>query len=157
MITSPFHEHFRKVIFMKTYIAKRDEIKRHYYVVDAKDRVLGRVATRIATVLSGKHKPIYTPNVDTGDFVIVLNADKLRVTGKKAVQKIYKRYSGYPSGLRETNFETLIETKPKLIIQLAVKNMMPKNKLADKMIRKMIVYTSSDKAELPKNAKELMA
>ena len=140
---------------MKTYMAKEKDIKRHYFVADAHDKVLGRLATRVATVLSGKHKPIYTPHVDTGDYVIVLNADKVRVTGKKMSDKIYKRYSGYPGGLKEIKFETLLDRHPKDIIRLAVKNMLPKSKLGKKMIKKLQLYIASEKPNLPKNAKEM--
>ncbi|MBN1871658.1 MAG: 50S ribosomal protein L13 [Candidatus Omnitrophica bacterium] len=140
---------------MKTYIPSKDTIKRHHYFVDAKDKILGRIATGIATTLSGKNKPIYTPNIDTGDYVIVLNADKVRVTGKKDVEKIYKTYSGYPSGLREYNFETFLSRKPKGVIWLAVKNMLPKSKMGKRMLGKLKIYTASEKPNLPKNAKEL--
>ena len=140
---------------MKTYIPKKDEIKRQNYLVDAKGKILGRVATRVATTLSGKNKPIYTPHIDTGDYVVVLNADKVRVTGKKWFDKIYKTYSGYPSGLKEYNFETFLMKKPKGVIRLAVKNMLPKSNLGKKMLGKLRIYTASEKPNLPKNIKEL--
>lgn len=140
---------------MKTYMAKKDEVKRAYFVADASGKVLGHLATKVATILSGKHKPIYTPHVDTGDFVTVLNADKVCVTGKKRFDKIYRRYSGYQSGLKEINFDTLIKRKPKEIIRLAVKNMLPKSKLGKKMLNKLKLYIASEKPSLPKNIKTI--
>ena len=141
---------------MKTYMVKNEDVKRKFFVADADDRVLGRLATRVATVLAGKHKPIYTPNVDTGDYVIVVNADKIRVTGKKRTEKTYQRYSGYPSGLKEVNFDTLLKRKPKDIVRLAVKNMLPKSKLGKKMLKKLKLYVSSEKPNLPKGANEIV-
>ena len=136
-------------------MVKKNEVKRKLFVADAEDKILGRLATRIATVLSGKHKPIYTPHVDTGDNIIVINADKIRVTGKKQTEKIYRRYSGYPSGLKEMNFETVLKRKPKDIIRVAIKNMLPKSKLGKRMLKKLRLYTASEKPNLPKNTKEL--
>lgn len=141
---------------MKTYMAKNEEVKREYFIADAHGKVLGRLATRIATVLSGKHKPIYTPHIDTGDYVIVLNADKIRVTGKRQFDKIYRRYSGYPSGLKEVNFDTLLKRKPRDIIRLAVKNMLPKSKLGKKMLKKLKLYIASEKPSLPRKTKEIV-
>jgi len=140
---------------MKTYMAKKGEIKRQWFVADANEKVLGRVATRVAVILSGKHKPTYTPHVDTGDFVIVLNADRVRVTGKRRTDKIYRTYSGYPGGLKEMNFETLMQRKPKEAVKLAVKNMLPKSKLGKKMFKKLRLYTQSEKPNVPKGAKEI--
>jgi large subunit ribosomal protein L13 len=140
---------------MKTYLAKSNEVKRDCFVANADGKVLGRLATRVATILSGKHKPIYTPNVDTGDYVVIINADKVKVTGKKVSDKIYRTYSGYPGGLKELNFETLLKKKPRDIIRLAVKNMLPKNRLAKKMLRKLKLYVASEKPALPKKVKEL--
>jgi len=140
---------------MKTYMAKREEIKREYFVTDAEDKVIGRLATKAAIILSGKHKSIYTPHVDTGDYIIVLNADKIRVTGKKLFDKIYKRYSGYPGGLKQINFNTMLKRKPKDIIRLAVKNMLPKNKLGKKMLKRLKLYVASEKTNIPKTAKEI--
>ena len=140
---------------MKTYMAKNEDVKRKFFVADASDKILGRLATRIATILSGKHKPIYTPNVDTGDYVIVVNADKIRVTGKKRSEKTYDRYSGYPSGLKRLDYETFLKRKPKDIVRLAVKNMLPKNKLGKKMLKKLKLYTASEKSNVPKAAKEI--
>ncbi|NQT19228.1 MAG: 50S ribosomal protein L13 [Planctomycetes bacterium] len=129
---------------MKTFSAKPGDADRQWYVVDADDKVLGRLAARIATVLTGKHKPIYTPHVDTGDYVIVTNASKVRVTGKKAENKMYYRYSGYPGGLRETPFSEKIKSKPTDIIRHAVRGMMPKNKLSRQMIKKLKLYAGPD-------------
>ena len=140
---------------MKTYMAKDKDVKRKLFVADANDKVLGRLATKIATVLSGKHKPMYTPHVDTGDYVVVLNADKVRLTGNKLTQKTYKSYSGYPSGLKETGIDTLLEKKPKEVVRLAVKNMLPKSKLGKKMLKKLRLYIAVDKPNLPKGTKEI--
>ncbi len=140
---------------MKTYMAKKDEIERNFYVADADSKVLGRLATRIATILSGKHKPCYTPHVDLGDYVIVLNADKVRLTGKKALVKTYARYSGYPGGYKEVPFATMQSRKPKEIVRLAVKRMLPKNRLGTKMLRKLKLYTTSENPSVPKGAKEI--
>jgi large subunit ribosomal protein L13 len=140
---------------MKTYMAKKEDVKREYFVADASGKILGRLATKIATILSGKHKPMYTPHVDTGDWVIVINADKIHVTGKKRTEKIYSTYSGYPSGLKEMSFETLFKKKPKDILHLAVKNMLPKSKLGRKMLKKLALYVASEKPSLPKKVKEI--
>lgn len=140
---------------MKTYSAKAKEVKRDYFVANAEGRVLGRLATRIAAILAGKHKIIYTPHVDTGDYVIVLNADKIKLTGKKSEEKIYARYSGYPSGLREWSFKTMLARKPKDIVRLAVKRMLPHTRLGEKMLRKLMLYTACEKPEVPKKAKEI--
>ncbi len=139
---------------MTTYNAKSSEVTREWYVVDAKDMVLGRLATRIAEVLRGKHKPIFTPHVDTGDFVIVLNADKIKLTGNKLQKKMYYRHSGYLSGLKSRTAEEMLEKKPEEVILQAVRGMLPKNKLNRKIITKLKVYTGSDhphQAQQPKN------
>lgn len=140
---------------MNTYSAKAKDIKREYFIANADGKVLGRLASRIAAILAGKHKAIYTPHVDTGDYVIVLNADKIRVTGKKAAEKIYSSYSGYPGGLKETDFGTMLKRKPKDIIRLAVQRMLPHSRLGEKMIRKMSLYTAAEKPALPKAAKDI--
>jgi large subunit ribosomal protein L13 len=140
---------------MNTYSAKVKDVERAYFIANADGKVLGRLASQIAAILSGKHKVIYTPHVDTGDYVIVLNADKVKVTGKKASGKIYARYSGYPSGLREWSFAKMLEKKPKDIIRLAVKRMLPHTRLGEKMLRKMRLYLASEKPEMPKKAKEI--
>ena len=126
---------------MKTYMAKKDDVKtRKWYLVDAEGKVLGRLATRVATILQGKHRPAYTPHVDTGDGVIVINAEKVKVTGNKMQAKLYKRYSGYPSGLKEEPFEIVIKKQPALIIRHAVKGMLPHSKLGRSMFKKLKVY-----------------
>ncbi len=128
---------------MKTYSAKQGDIQREWYVVDATGQTLGRLATRIATVLRGKHKPIYTPGMDTGDYVIVVNADKVAVTGRKLDQKKYYRYSGYPGGLTETGLRRMLQTHPTRVIEFAVRGMLPKNRLGRAMIKKLKVYAGS--------------
>lgn len=125
---------------MKTYSIKQADIQREWYVVDAAGQNLGRLATRIATVLRGKHKPIFTPSMDTGDFVIVVNADKVTVTGRKLDQKMYYRYSGYPGGLTETSLRRMLQTHPTRVIEYAVRGMLPKNRLGRAMIKKLKAY-----------------
>jgi large subunit ribosomal protein L13 len=126
---------------MKTYNAKPGEVTREWFVVDAQDQILGRLATRIADALRGKLKTRYTPNVDTGDFVVVVNAEKVKLTGNKLAQKMYYHYSGYPSGLRAQTAAEVLAKKPEDIIRLAVKGMLPKNKLNRKILDKLKVYT----------------
>lgn len=128
------------VATVKTYTPKADEIERSWWVVDVADRPLGRVATEIARVLRGKHKPMYTPHLDTGDYVVVLNAEKVRLTGRKADQKTYFRHSGYMGGNKEIPFRRMIETHPERVIERAVKGMLPKNNLGRQMRRKLRVY-----------------
>ena len=128
----------------KTYSAKPHEVERTWYVVDAEGKTLGRLATEIARILRGKHKPIYTPHVDTGDYVIVVNADKVRVTGKRLDQKIYYRHSGYMGGLKAVPLRRMLETHPERVIEHAVKGMLPKNRLGRKMYKKLKVYASPD-------------
>jgi large subunit ribosomal protein L13 len=128
---------------MKTYSAKAEDVKRDWLVFDAEDKVLGRLAARVAHRLRGKHKPEYTPHVDTGDYIIIVNADKIRVTGNKRQDKMYYRHSGYPGGLKSTNFEKLIEKSPEKVIELAVKGMLPKNPLGRAMFRKLKVYAGA--------------
>ena len=129
---------------MKSFMAKTNEIDRKWYVIDAEGKVLGRLATEIATILSGKNKPIYTPHVDTGDFVIVINADKIKLTGKKLEQKAYRYHTGYPGGLREVPYSRLMEKNPERIISLAVKGMLPKNSLGRSMFKKLKVYKGTE-------------
>jgi len=139
---------------MKTYTAKTGEIEHGWYVVDAQNKILGRLASQIATRLRGKHKPEYTPHVDTGDYVVVINVDKLRVTGRKAERKVYYRHTGFPGGIRETNFAKLKATRPERVLQKAVKGMLPKGPLGYAMIRKLKVYagaTHPHSAQQPKN------
>ena len=125
---------------MKTYSTKASEIKREWHVVDAEGKVLGRLATEVARLLRGKHKPIYSPHLDTGDYVVVVNAEKVRVTGKKARQKIYYRHSGYPGGLKEITLEQMLAKHPTRVIEHAVNGMLPKNALGRAMLRKLKVY-----------------
>ena len=137
---------------MKTYTVKAGEIERRWYVVDAKDQVLGRMASSIATILRGKHKPTYSPHLDVGDFVIVVNAKDVRLTGKKASQKTYFRHSGYMGGERHIPFRRMLERHPDRIIKLAVKGMLPKNTLGRAMLRKLKVYAGPEhphEAQLP--------
>lgn len=125
------------------FITKKD-IDRKYYLIDAEGRVLGRLATQIALLLSGKRKTTYTPNVDNGDFVVVVNTSRVKVTGLKLQQKVYTSYSGYPGGLKTKNLETLLKTKPIEVIRHAVKGMLPKNKLGSRMITRLKVYAGPE-------------
>ena len=126
---------------MKTYMAKKGEIAAKWYVVDLADKVLGRAATKIATILMGKHRPEYTPHVDTGDFVIVLNAQKVSITGdNKATQRIYQHFSGYPSGRKVTTFKAMMAKHPEKVVTEAVRRMLPKSKLGCAMLSKLKVY-----------------
>jgi len=125
---------------MKTYSTKASDIKREWHVLDASGEVLGRLATQVASLLMGKHKPIFTRNLDTGDFVIVINADKVYVTGNKAKQKFYYRHSGYPGGLKSISLEKMMETNPTRVVMHAVKGMLPHNRLGAKMLKKLRVY-----------------
>jgi large subunit ribosomal protein L13 len=127
-----------------TRFIRTEDADRKWYLVDAKDQILGRLATQIAKVIRGKNKAIFTPNMDTGDFVIVVNADKVRVTGKREKLKKYIRHSGYPGGQKETSFQEMMEKKPEFIIQNAVKGMLPKNRLGRKLIKKLKVYKSEN-------------
>jgi large subunit ribosomal protein L13 len=125
---------------MKTYMPKPDSIERKWFVVDAKGKTLGRLASQVASILKGKHKPIYSPHMDTGDFVIIINASEVELTGKKKQQKVYRRHSGYPGGLKEVSFERMIKEKPQKVIYEAVWGMIPHNRLGRKMITKLKVY-----------------
>lgn len=129
---------------MKTYSVKAGEIERQWYVVDARDQVLGRLATRVATVLRGKHKPTYSPHLDVGDYVVVLNARDVRLTGRKAEQKQYFKHSGYMGGGRLIPFKRMLERHPERVIERAVKGMLPKNALGRQMARKLKVYAGSE-------------
>lgn len=129
---------------MRTYTATPSTIKRDWYVVDATDKVLGRLATEIAHRLRGKHKPEYTPHMDTGDYIVVVNAEKVRVTGNKTRDKLYYRHSGYPGGLKTVNFEKLQQQSPTTIIERAVKGMLPKGPLGRSMFRKLKVYAGGE-------------
>ena len=136
---------------MKTYTAKPREIEQAWRLVDADGQILGRLATDIADTLRGKNKPAYTPHVDTGDFVIVVNAEKVRVTGKKLEQKIYYRHSGYPGGLRERTLAEQLARRPEEVIRKAVKGMLPKNKLAAAQLRKLKVYAGPEHPHAAQN------
>jgi large subunit ribosomal protein L13 len=129
---------------MKTYVTKPAEIERKWYVVDAEGETLGRLASRIAVILRGKHKPIYSPSVDCGDYVIVLNADKISVTGQRLDQKVYYRHSGYPGGISAITLREQLKKHPTRPVEIAVKGMLPKNKLGRKMLKKLKVYTGSE-------------
>lgn len=139
---------------MKSYIAKPAEVERKWYVIDAEDKTLGKIASEVASILRGKKKPIYTPHVDTGDYVIVINAEKVRVTGKKEEQKIYKSHSSYPGGLKETTLRELRAKKPEEIIRHAVKGMMPKGKLGRQMFKKLKVYAGPEHPHTAQNPEE---
>ncbi len=129
---------------MKTFSAKPSEVKRDWFLVDASGKTLGRLASEIAKRLRGKHKAIYTPHVDTGDYIVVINAEKVRVSGSKAANKIYYRHTGYPGGLKSTTFEKLLQRSPERVIELAVKGMLPKNPLGRAMFRKLKVYAGPE-------------
>jgi len=124
----------------KTYVAKKEEIKRRWYLVDAKDKILGRLATKVAVLLRGKHKAIFSPHLDTGDNVVVINAAKIRVSGRKLRNKVYRRYSGYPGGLREVYLYHLLKDKPATVVKLAVQRMLPGGPLGRRLIKKLKVY-----------------
>jgi len=140
---------------MSTQVAKEQDIVRSWFIVDLEDVVLGRAASEIARILRGKHKPIYTPSVDTGDFVVVLNADKVKMTGNKLADKKYYHHTGYPGGIREITAEKLLAKKPEMVIQAAVKGMLPKNKLGSKMFKKLKVYAGGDHPHAAQQPKEL--
>jgi large subunit ribosomal protein L13 len=129
---------------VKTYAVKASEIERQWWVIDAADQTLGRLATRIATLLEGKHKPTYSPHLDVGDHVVVLNASRIKVTGDKLAQKRYYRHSNYPGGLKEESLETLLERKPELVIERAVTGMLPRNRLGRAMFKKLKVYSGAE-------------
>ena len=129
---------------MKTFSAKKQDVERTWYLIDASEKVLGRLASHVAAVLRGKTKPIYTPHVDTGDYVVVINAEKIRLTGKKMENKVYHRHSGYPGGLKSTSAKAVLATKPEKLLKHAVKGMLPKNPLGRKMFKKLKVYAGPD-------------
>lgn len=137
---------------MKTYSPKAKDIEREWWVIDATDKALGRIATQIAKLLMGKHKPIYAPHIDTGDYVVVINAAKVKVTGEKAEQKVYYRHSGYPGGLKSQRFEELFGKDPGRVIELAVKGMLPHNRLGRTMLKKLKIYPGNEhphQAQIP--------
>jgi large subunit ribosomal protein L13 len=140
---------------MKTYSAKPGEVTREWYLVDAEGKTLGRLATQIADTLRGKRKPQYTPHVDTGDFVIVVNADKIQVTGNKLDQKRYYRHSGYPGGLRSRTLREQLERRPTEVLRVAVKGMLPKNRLARQQITKLKIYAGPEHPHEAQNPRPL--
>ncbi len=140
---------------MKTYMAKADEVKREWYVIDATDVPLGRLASQVASILRGKNKPIFTPNVDTGDYVIVINTDKIVLTGKKESQKYYRYHTGYIGGLKEIRYDKLMAEKSDFALQKAVKGMLPKNSIGRQMIKKLFVYKGSEHKQQAQQPKEL--
>ncbi len=138
---------------IKTFIAKNEDVQRDWYVIDATDKVLGRMASRIAMILQGKTKPIYTPHVDTGDFVVVTNAEKIKLTGNKMKEKVYYTHSGYPGGFKEIPIKKWMDKHPDRIVNMAVKRMLPKTKLGSAMLKKLKVYAGPDhshEAQQPK-------
>ena len=139
---------------MKTFVAKENEIKKNWYLVNAENKILGRLATQIAMRLRGKHKPIFTPHADTGDFIVVINAEQVSLTGKKWDKKIYYRHSGYIGGLKEISAKKLLEKKPEDVLRFAVKGMLPKNSLGRRQLKKLKIYVGS---EHPHQAQQLEA
>ena len=129
---------------MKTFMPKASDIARKWYVVDAEGQVLGRLASQVANILRGKNKPIYTPNMDTGDYVIIINADKVVMTGKKLDQKIYYHHSGYVGGLKETKYRLLMQQKPELAMQLAIRGMMPRNIITKDSLTRLRIYRGAE-------------
>lgn len=125
---------------MRTKIARKQDIERKWYLIDAEGQILGRLSSRIAKILMGKNKPIWSPNIDTGDFVVVINASKIKVTGRKLDDKVYYKHSGYLGGLKEESLRSLLKRKPETVIKLAVRGMLPKTKLGNRMIKKLKVY-----------------
>jgi large subunit ribosomal protein L13 len=125
---------------VRTFTQKQEEIERNWYIVDAEGETLGRLASRIAPILKGKHKPVYTPHLDCGDYVIIVNAEKVRVTGRKMDQKLYYRHSGYPGGLRSISLRDQLAKHPERVLQAAIRGMLPKNKLGRRMLKKLKVY-----------------
>ena len=140
---------------MKTFSAKNETVKRDWYVINAEGRTLGRLATEIARRLKGKHKAEYTPHVDTGDYIVIVNAEKVRVTGKKSKDKMYYRHTGFPGGIKEMSFDKMIDHKPEQVIELAVKGMMPRNPLGRAMLSKLKVYAGSEHPHAAQQPKEL--
>jgi large subunit ribosomal protein L13 len=140
---------------MKTYTAKAGQVEHGWFVVDAQNKVLGRLAVQIASRLRGKHKPTYTPHVDTGDFIVVVNASKLRVTGRKGERKVYYRHSGFPGGIKETTFDKLHASYPERVLKTAVKGMLPKGPLGYAMLKKMKVYAGASHPHTAQQPKPL--
>jgi len=139
----------------QTLWVKKEEVKRKWYIVDAKDKVLGRLASKLAYMLQGKHRPDYTPHVDQADFIVVVNAEKIKLTGKKLDQKIYWRHSGYIGGLKLETARKLLERKPEQLIYLAVKRMLPRNRMRKKLLKKLKIYAGPNHPHLAQNPKPL--
>ena len=140
---------------MKSYMAKPENVERKWYVVDASGMALGRVASQVAMILRGKNKPTFTPNVDTGDYVIVINCDKVVLTGKKAEKKFYRYHTGYVGGLKEVRYDKLMATKPEFVVKHAVKGMLPKNSIGRKMLNKLFVYAGAEHKQQAQQPVEL--
>jgi large subunit ribosomal protein L13 len=140
---------------MKTFVAKEHEVEKKWYVVDAQDRILGRIATQIATRLRGKHKPIFTPHADTGDFIVVVNAEKIALTGNKWDKKMYYHHTRYPGGIKSISARKLLETKPEEVIRMAVKRMLPKNSLGRRQLKKLKIYTGTEHPHSAQNPETL--
>jgi len=140
---------------LKTLTPKLDDVQHKWYVVDATDQVLGRLASKVAHILRGKHKPQYAPHLDLGDHVVIINAEKIRLTGKKAQQKFYYRHTGYPGGLRSRNFSELIKKDAAFVVDHAVRGMLPHNKLGRKMIKKLNIYVGSDHPHIAQKPEKL--
>ncbi|WP_408005355.1 50S ribosomal protein L13 [Pseudalkalibacillus berkeleyi] len=139
---------------LRTYMAKPKEVERKWYVVDAAGKTLGRLSTEVASILRGKHKPTFTPHVDTGDNVIILNASKIELTGKKMSDKLYHRHTGHPGGLRTRTAQEMRDTRPEKMLELAVKGMLPKNSLGRKMIKKLHVYAGNEHPHQAQNPEQ---
>jgi large subunit ribosomal protein L13 len=140
---------------MKTFVATPENRERDWIVVDATGKTLGRLATQLADILRGKHKPEYTPHCDVGDFVVVVNAEKISVTGKKREEKLYHRYSGYPGGLRSRTLAEMLDRRPEEVIRLAVKGMLPRNRIARAQLRKLKVYAGADHPHVAQQPKPM--
>ena len=141
---------------MKTYMAKTQDVKREWYVIDATDMPLGRLASQVASILRGKNKPTFTPNVDTGDYVIIINSDKVELTGRKKEQKYYRYHTGYIGGLKEVRYDKLLDEKSDFAVQKAVKGMLPKNSIGRQMIKKLFVYKGAEHPHQAQQPKELI-
>ncbi|MFW5850632.1 MAG: 50S ribosomal protein L13 [Bacteroidota bacterium] len=139
----------------KTKSANKETVQKEWFVVDATDQVLGRLSSQVAKVLRGKHKTMYTPHVDCGDKVIIINAEKIKLTGKKLTDKVYLRHTGYPGGQRATNPQKLMETHPERILEHAIKGMLPKNRLGDKLLKNLFVYVGTEHNQEAQKPKEL--
>ncbi len=140
---------------MKTFMQRKEDVTREWFLVDATGKTLGRLATEIAKILMGKHKPTYTPHVDGGDFVVVVNAEKIFVTGKKLEKKIYYKHTLYPGGLKKTTLKEMLEKKPEEVIKLAVRGMLPKNKLRDRRMKRLKVYAGPEHPHSAQNPKPI--